>query len=196
MNSWDPRVNGLVGTYRQSQTLVSERAEIATSQVSAAYLPISADSPEDAMELDQQVNEEKVNDDNVYTDVDMDAQSNDGGGQEDKVMDTEPDNEAGETSEEEKEREDSKEKQESEQGLKLQTLGTRYSPASVTMAPLEPILPMVSKFLERNLTVEGANLPTSVPEQELIEELADPAKVCNKTTLPTYPFYPYYTPLH
>lgn len=179
----ETKINGLVGTDQQPQAPILERTEITASQV-------LTDTLEDAMELDQQMDEEgKVNEDDVYTDFDMDTPiDEEGNHKEDIVISIGSRNEMEEIPiEEEKQPESGK----------ARILNARRLRTPIPMTSLEPLQGVVApKLLERNAVVEGANIPTSVPEQgKHIEKLVDPAKVCKKTTLPAHPFYFYYTPL-
>lgn len=182
MDNVETRVNGLVGIDQQSQVPILQMSNITTSRV-------SADTPEDVMELDQQVNEEDVNGDDVYTDFDMDAPTDEDGRGEDIVISTESGKEMEKIPATEEKQPESE---------KVRILDARHLRASIPRDSPEPLLQEVvaPDILGKNVVVEGANLSTSVPEQgKCIEKLVDPAKVCKKTTLPTHPFYFYYTPL-
>lgn len=197
VDNMDTRVNGRVDTYQQPRVPVLERAEHAASHVPAASLPMSADALEDAMELDQQVNEEeKVFGDDVYTDVDMDTRSDEGGGQEEyKVISVKSNNEADGS----EKQAGNEEETEPGQGPKPQVLDTRYLPTSIPVTSLEPILQKnvaAPKLPGKIPSVEEANTPISEPgKRRHIKELVDPVKVCNKTTLPAHPFIPIFTTL-
>lgn len=179
----ETRINGLVGINQQSQVPTLERFEITTSQV-------PTDSLKDAMELDQQVNEEEVNGDDMYTDFDMDAPTDEEGQEEDIMISTEYGNETEEIP--------AKEAKQPESG-KVRILDARHLRAPIPMNSLEPLLQEEATLdiLEKNAVMEEANVSASVPEQgKYIEKLVDPAKVCKKTTLPAHPCYFYTTLLY
>lgn len=182
MDNVETRVNGLVGIDQQFQVPILEKSDITTSQV-------SADTSEDAMELDQQVNEEDVNGDDMYTDFDMDAPTDEDGRGEDIVISTE--------SGKETEKIPAGKEKQPESG-KVRILDARHLQAPIPKDSPEPLLQEVvaPDILGKNAVVGEANVSASVPEQgKCIEKLVDPAKVCKKTTLPTHPFYFHYTPL-
>lgn len=165
------KVNGLVGIKQQSQAPILKRTEIATSQV-------PADTLEDAMEMDD---EEETNGDDVYTDFDMDAPTDEEGSQKEIFVCPE--------SEKTKEFPTREEKQLG--SGKARIPDARYSRAPRQITSLEPLFQDVvaPDSLEKSAVVEEANVSTSVPEQgKRIEKLVDPAKVCQKTTLPAHPF--------
>lgn len=166
------KVNGLVGIKQQSQAPILKRTKIAISQA-----PV--DTLEDAMEMDD---EEETNGDDVYTDFDMDAPTDEEESQKEIVVGTESENKTKEFS-------TGKEKQPG--SGKARIPDARHSRAPRQITSLEPLFQDVvaPDSLERNAVVEEANVYTSVPEQgKRIEKLVDPAKVCKKTTLPAHPF--------
>lgn len=190
MDDMETKVNGPISTYQKPHTPVLDGVEAAASHVPAVSLPTSANTLEDVMDVDQKVNEEeKVNGNDIYiNDVDMDACSGEERDQEEyKESSSESSNEADEISEEEEEEKNGEEEKQPEPEHEPQVLDRKSLPPVPNMS-LGQIPPqtIAQNYPKQHVAIEEANLPISVPEQEKqIKELVDPAKVCNKTTLPT-----------
>lgn len=172
-------------SHEQVQGPGMDRTEVVISRPSVVSSPVSTNTSDDAMDVDQKtVETEKVNkNDTNVDDVDMDASSDEDEDQEkSKEMNTDSSSEADESSDEE---DDSDEDQ------------PQVASAVQEEKKPKPTMPTTYQMMDdiqekpansSAVDLEEANLQIPVPEQrKQANELVDPAKVCNKTTLPIHP---------
>lgn len=180
----DLKEDGMV-SHEQVQGPGMDRTEVVISRPSVVSSPVSTNTSDDAMDVDQKrVETEKVNkNDTNVDDVDMDASSDEDEDQEkSKEVNTESSSEADETSDEEED--DSDEDQPQVEPVVQEQKPRPTMPITYQMMDDIQEKPANSSAVD----LGEANLQISVPEQrKQAKELVDPIKVCNKTTLPIHP---------